>query len=133
MDETQKHPFQEFLKLGVNMEWFAGVLAVVTGLIVRLALPIGVSLIAIYFLRRLDSRWQEEARSESAPYHGPSEGILCWEVKDCPPDRRSKCPAFSSTEPCWQVHRQPNGYLLEDCLGCEVFRNTPLPLAQAQT
>jgi hypothetical protein len=131
MDEAQKYPFEEFLKLAMNMEWLAGVLAVVTGLIVRLALPVGVSLVAIYFLRKLDARWQDEARSEGAQVQIPSERIRCWEVKDCPPDRRSECPAFSSTQPCWQAHRQPNGYLLEDCLGCEVFREMPLPPASA--
>ena len=115
------------------MEWLASILAVFTGLLVRLALPVGVSLIAIYFLRKLDARWQDEAHSHLNQVPTTNEQIRCWEVKDCPPGRRRECPAYSAAEPCWQVHRQPNGYLLEDCLGCDVFRKAPLPLAHAQS
>ncbi len=114
------------------MEWLAALLALASGLIIRLALPIGVTVIAVYLLRKLDARWQAEGGSQEQYSIGELEGIPCWEIKNCPPDRRVKCPAYTSSLPCWQVHRQPNGYLLEDCLSCEVLRDAPLPLAHAQ-
>ncbi len=98
-------------------------LAVVTGLLLRLALPILLTALVIVVLRRLDSQWQSEARY--APVH--AEKPQCWKIRDCPPAQLKACPAVKSPMPCWQVFRYSNGYLREQCLTCDVLIKAPLP------
>jgi len=105
------------------METITSLLAILAGLLVRLAVPIAGTAILIYFLRKLDARWQAEARLQPLPVQKPE----CWKIKGCPPADRKNCAAASSPLPCWQVYRLPNGYLHEDCLTCDVFRDAPLP------
>ena len=104
-------------------------LAVLSGLLVRLAIPIFITVLAVSFLRKLDERWQKQAEIETPEAKVPKPE--CWKVRDCPPPARGACPGFLSPLPCWQVYRLPNGYLREECLTCEVFRAAPAP-AQAQ-
>ena len=100
-------------------------LALVTGLILRLGVPILVTVAIVYALHRLDARWQAEAELKARK--PPVEKEECWEIKNCPQDRMVNCIAFGSPEPCWQVHRLHNGYLREECLTCVVFRSAPTP------
>lgn len=105
------------------METLTSLLAIVTGLLLRLAIPIGGTIILVYFLRRLDAHWQAEAERLRVPV----EKVECWKVKGCSEEERKNCVAASSNLPCWQVHRQTNGYLQEECISCEVFINAPAP------
>ncbi len=98
-------------------------LAVVVGLLLRLALPILVTALVIVLLRRLDAHWQSEARYVPVKIAKPE----CWKIQDCVPAERKLCPAPKSSLPCWQVFRLPNGYLREKCLTCEVLARAPLP------
>ena len=41
-------------------------LAILIGLAVRLALPIVITVVAVYFLRKLDAHWQKQAEEEEA-------------------------------------------------------------------
>ena len=107
------------------MEWINSVLVVLAGLGLRLAIPIGITLLAVYVLHKVDVRWQEEAAQMPAP--ADVERPRCWEVHNCPAEKMKACPAPKSAEPCWQLHRQPNGYLAEACLTCDVFRQAPIP------
>ena len=101
------------------------ILVLATGLLLRLALPIGLTIFVIYMLRRLDARWQLEAEQMPAQ---PLEPEKCWEIKNCPPEQLTTCAAYGSNEPCWQMHRLQNGYLREECLTCEVFERAPIPV-----
>jgi hypothetical protein len=105
------------------METITSFLALLAGLLVRLAIPLAATGILIYLLRRLDAHWQAEAAL------GPVlvEKVACWKVKGCSAEQRKNCVAASSTLPCWQVYRQPNGYLQEKCISCEVFIDAPVP------
>jgi hypothetical protein len=98
-------------------------LALTLALLARLALPIVITLGLVFFLRKLDARWQEEAQHDVPTIEKPE----CWKTKGCSPEQRKNCPAFSSPQPCWQVYRQPNGYLNEKCLTCKVFIDAPIP------
>jgi hypothetical protein len=110
------------------METFPSVLAILLGLLIRLAIPIAGTCILIYFLRKLDAHWQAEAQ-----LNPPStQKVECWKVKGCPPDQQKNCVAASSSLPCWQAFRQPNGYLREGCISCEVFINAPIPALKAE-
>jgi hypothetical protein len=105
------------------METFTSFLAILAGLLLRMAIPLAGTAILIYFLRKLDAQWQAEAVLPSQA--GPK--IECWNVKGCSPEQRKQCVAAPSEVPCWQVFRQPNGYLQENCISCEVFINAPIP------
>jgi hypothetical protein len=106
------------------MEWFNSFLAVLTGLAIRLAIPIGITLLVIYILRKVDVRWQEEASQTSLPM---VERPHCWDINNCPVEKMRDCPVPTSVKPCWQVHRLNNGYLREECLDCQVFHQAPIP------
>lgn len=110
------------------METLSAFLAVLIGLLLRLAIPIAGTGILIYFLRKLDAHWQAEAQLPS----NPAAKIECWNLKGCSPGQRKKCAAISSQLPCWQVYRQPNGYLQENCISCEVFINAPIPALKTE-
>jgi hypothetical protein len=107
------------------MQWLYSTLAVLTGLILRLAIPIAITLLAVYILHRVDVRWQEEAMHMPAPED--VEKPQCWDIKNCPAKNRSECASLNSAEPCWQAQRLPNGYLREECLVCQVFHQAPIP------
>jgi hypothetical protein len=75
------------------------VLVLLTGFFVRLVLPILVTALVVLALRALDQRWQMEAGKN----HNQDD------------------------LPCWQKNRLPNGYLKEECLGCDEFLSAPIP------
>jgi hypothetical protein len=110
------------------METLTSFLAILVGLLLRLAIPIAGTAILIYFLRKLDSHWQAEAQllAKAAPK------IECWKVNGCSPEQQKNCLAASSQQPCWQVFRQPNGYLQEKCISCEVFIHAPVPALKTE-
>ena len=108
------------------MNNITAIYAVVTGVVIRLAIPIGITAIAILFLRRLDTRWQTEAE-EQLP-QAVVEKTKCWEIKGCTPEMRATCAGYRSKEPCWQALREENGHLQERCLGCDVFKDAPVPI-----
>ena len=105
------------------METITSLTAIVAGLLLRLAIPILGTGILIYFLRKLDAHWQAEANL--MPVHAHK--IDCAKIKGCSEEQQQDCLAASSALPCWQVRRQPNGYLQESCISCEVFINAPIP------
>lgn len=107
------------------MEWLNSVLAVLSGLALRLAIPIAITLLVVYILHKVDARWQEEAAQ--MPAQVTVEKPHCWDIKNCPVELRSQCTSPNSTEPCWQSHRLSNGYLREECINCQVFHQAPIP------
>ncbi len=104
------------------METITAFLTLCAGVFVRLALPITITLLLVYFLRKLDARWQAEADLTPISIQKPE----CWKIKGCSPEQRKDCMAFNSPLPCWQVFRLPNGYLSEKCTSCKVFINAPV-------
>jgi len=98
------------------------------GLLLRLAIPILITALVVYFLKKLDERWQAEGEMPIPSLQKPE----CWQIKNCPIEMAAACPGYLSPLPCWQVFRLPNGYLRERCLSCEVFRGTPFPAPTSQ-
>lgn len=107
------------------METQTAIFAVISGFVVRLAIPIGITALVILFLRRLDTHWMEEA--ETQHLQPQIEKPKCWEVNGCSAKMHATCSGFQSEQPCWQAKRKNNGYLQERCLGCDVFRKAPVP------
>jgi hypothetical protein len=99
-------------------------LVFVLGLLIRVALPLAITALIAYALHRLDIRWQAEAKREQQQlvHHE----IPCLKEQGISAEQM-KLRAMMSGDPCWQMYRQPNGYLRETCLDCEVFRSAPIP------
>lgn len=101
-------------------------LSFIIGLLVRIAIPIGISAVAIYLLRRLDERWQRQANILPVLPVGEKP---CWEMKNCSEAKRKDCPAARQPNlPCWQVFRSKDGLLREACLECAMFRQAKAPV-----
>jgi hypothetical protein len=95
------------------------------GVVVRIGIPVAVTVVVIALLRRLDRRWQKESLALPVIPAGKP----CWEVKGCPEEKKKNCPAVAQPHtPCWQVFRSSSGALKEACLGCNVFRQAPIPV-----
>ncbi|HCV42207.1 MAG TPA: MerR family transcriptional regulator [Bacteroidetes bacterium] len=48
--------------------------------------------------------------------------IPCWKIKNCPPDQRDACPAFTSTDkPCWMLSGKSWECRSADCRLCPVY------------
>ncbi len=99
------------------------VLAVLGVVAVRLAIPVLLTILIVQMLRILDARWQIEAEKAPPLVEKPA----CWEINNCSPERRKDCPGYTSPHPCWQARRMENGYLREECLGCQIFLKAPIP------
>src|SRR4030065_1762723 len=97
------------------------------GIRLPLAIPVAITLVFIWLLRRLDERWQAEAKDETELVQVRNPG--CWKVNQCTEEMRAKCSAYAHPEiPCWQYFREQNhGSLQERCLGCKVFKEAPIP------
>lgn len=98
------------------------------GLTIRLGIPIALTALFIIILRRLDERWQAQAKEEqlATPL---ARNTGCWNVKQCSAEQRANCNAYAHPEtPCWQYFRAKDGTLREACLGCDVFLKAPVPV-----
>ncbi|HTP09071.1 MAG TPA: hypothetical protein VMP08_12525 [Anaerolineae bacterium] len=104
-------------------------LAVVVGVLVRFAIPVGLTLLAIWLFRKLDQRWKAEAEEQTRLQVATAMAnrTPCWEQKQCSPEKMQSCPAYAQKDlPCWQVMRDKNGNLKSACLECSLFRNVPV-------
>lgn len=95
---------------------------VVLGFVMRLAVPLALTIVLALWLRRMDTQWQQEG----ARRQPPAAVAPCWEQRGCPPEQRGECAAFAQPDtPCWQVFRAAGGELKPACLTCAVFRDAP--------
>lgn len=96
------------------------------GTLLRIGLPLVVTILVIALLRKLDKRWQKQSLALPVV---PAGTRHCWEIKGCSEEKHKGCKAATIPDvPCWQVFRSKNGTLREDCLGCDVFRQAPMPV-----
>jgi hypothetical protein len=103
------------------METITSLLAILGGLLLRLAIPVTITAGLITLLRKLDARWQVEAQLPVLVENrnaGRSKAVRL---------NRSKTASASSPLPCWQAYRLPNGYLREECLSCQSLWTHPCP------
>ena len=108
------------------------VLAITGMFILRLGVPLILTLAVGYWLRRLDRRWEAEAQERRQAIDAsltathlpqiPTVAQPCWELRSCPSRARESCPAY--TRPavaCWIARYQAEGKLPSVCLGCLIF------------
>lgn len=106
------------------METLGAFLYIIVGLLLRLAIPILGTVLLVYFLRKLDARWQAEAQLHQQLSMETSE---CWKIQGLSPQQAKHFEANQSELPCWQANRLPNGYMRDECLSCQVFTEAPAP------
>lgn len=106
------------------------VAAVLVGLLIRFGIPIGLTVLLVWALSKLDAHWRAEAEARkvrTSALGADVRQVRCWETRDCAPEQRQDCPAYHEPElPCWQVFRVRDGRLQEACFGCGVFREAPV-------
>jgi hypothetical protein len=112
--------------------------AVIAGMfILRLGVPLAITLAVGYVLLRLDAKWQAEAWAEwesdkleeeeqaeqaAGRATSPMAKQPCWELKGCSQAVREQCPAYKRPDvPCWLVRRRAEGRLPAACYDCELF------------
>jgi hypothetical protein len=105
--------------------------------LLRLGVPLAITLAVGYWLRRLDARWQAEALARKAEsvlaqqeQAGESEFEMfrviaqpaCWAQKGCSESTYDGCPAYQHPDlPCWLARLRAEGRLPQPCYRCELF------------
>ena len=93
-------------------------LEVLAGLLLRLLLPLGLTLLVAAVLKRFDDRWRAQSLGEDLALHAPVQQVKCWEAFNCSPERRAVCKAYQNPDrPCWENFRV-NGLLQTACSRC---------------
>jgi hypothetical protein len=115
------------------METFNIFGALVIGVIVRVAVPVAITTMLVYMFTRLDARWKAEAEQQKAPAVNSrmlAKNPGCWEINGCSDQKKKVCKAYANPDvPCWQLFRTKEGLLRERCIGCDVFKQAPIPVA----
>jgi hypothetical protein len=101
------------------------VAAILFGFLVRLGIPILLTLLAGLFLKWLDKRWQAEAEREKIEVQALAtngqERRPCWEIHNCPESLKKNCQAYANPAvPCWELFRA-DGRLKPACQNCKVL------------
>jgi hypothetical protein len=110
------------------MDWLTTSFAVFLLLVLRVAIPIAVTIAFIGLLKWLDERWKKEADVEGGQLVKVG-NVGCWEINNCPEEMRAGCKAYNNPDtPCWQVFRDKDGRLRERCIGCDIFIQAPAPV-----
>lgn len=107
-------------------------LTLLIGFAVRIGLPLLITALVVWALKRLDAHWQAEALAErQAKLQAAAQACpVCWQVRQCSPEQRQACPAFQNAQrqPCWQTKRDLNhGQLPAQCFDCDVFQTATQP------
>lgn len=102
--------------------------------LLRLGLPIMATVGLAWWLKRMDNRWQAEARAQYIARHwGETDAagrtvrveppaMPCWITRNCTEEQRAACAAHGqSSLPCWVVRLRREGKLPHTCLTCELF------------
>lgn len=117
------------------MNTWTEILTVVGFFLLRLGVPVAVTIGLAWALRRLDARWQAQAEVESRQALSveiPPSAVVpfaserpCWEQRNCAPAARDHCPAYAHQSlPCWLTRREVEGALPEACYTCGIFHAT---------
>jgi hypothetical protein len=109
------------------------ILAVTGIFLLRLGVPLLITLAVGYGLRRLDARWQAEAQARLEQEEVPAELKAlarpeqpCWEIKGCDEASRARCPACKTLDiPCWVARLRATGQLPAACHNCDLFNLSP--------
>ena len=110
------------------------VLVIVGLFLLRLGIPIIITLAVGYLLRRLDAKWEAEAQENSQSSTTPQMASTrkpCWEEKGCTEQQMAQCPACKWHDlPCWMARLRVENKLPTACIDCPRFtsKRTPHPI-----
>ena len=108
--------------------------AIIVGMfLLRLGVPLVITLIVAYLFRRLDARWEAEAQARPEAIRQLEAATAkkrCWEEKGCSQEQRARCPACRLTDiPCWLARLRVENRLPNECLNCPRYRGlAPVPV-----
>jgi hypothetical protein len=109
------------------------ILIFLAGVLLRIGIPVALTVLLIWAFAQLDARWKREAALHPSDRPSPALRVGntgCWETRGCLEKDRKRCPAYAHLDmPCWQAYRREDGRLKERCLGCPVFANAPVPVS----
>lgn len=115
------------------MDWLFGVPVIVGMFVLRLGVPLLITLGVGYLWRRLDAKWQAEAQlkqelDQALDKAAAEPGLLdkaaqpCWSAKECDASVRANCAAPKQPNiPCWLARRRSEGGLPAECYNCDYF------------
>ena len=121
------------------MDSVSEVVAVAGLLLIRLGIPLAVTVLITWGLHRLDARWQAEAearkataevsagRVQPAVFKAPQAATTpCWKLRNCSEAGRVNCAACKEPGlPCWMARLRADGRLPGPCYSCALFRLRP--------
>lgn len=138
------------------MESLTNIWSITFLFVLRLGVPLIVTLAIGYVLKRLDARWQAEAREDRKvreavtrqPVTAPipvgqrtvpglnaldtSGAMPCWMVKGCTDAMRAACAATHQPNlACWKARTIAEGRLPSECKGCEL--HVPMPYVMTES
>ena len=107
--------------------------------LIRLGIPLAVTILIAWGLRQLDARWQAEAAAQQltadvAIGRVVPETVLapvarqqpCWSGRNCSEAHRASCAASVLTDlPCWMARLRSEGRLPGHCYACQYFKVKP--------
>ena len=102
------------------MEAFLEVLGL---LVLRLGVPLVITLLISSWLMKLDQKWHDAEIARQTRVLPTHDAPHCWEVMGCDPTKRDSCPAYRMRPlPCWLARQRLSGRVQEQCLNCLVFQ-----------
>lgn len=113
------------------MQTLTEVIAIGGLFFLRLGVPAMVIVLLTWWLRRLDTRWQQEAERARLANLDATLAVVadaevddrpCWEQRDCSPTRRAECPAYTRPSlACWCAREEVDGLLPSACVACGIY------------
>jgi hypothetical protein len=114
-------------------------LALIALFLLRLGVPLLITMLIVWGLKSLDGRWQAEAEARQASaivsagemqpavFKAPQAAQSpCWKLRNCSEARRTGCVACKEPSlPCWMARLRADGRLPSACYGCALFRLRP--------
>lgn len=104
-----------------------GPLVIALMILIRIAIPILVTLALAYIYERISARWETGDVATKAPGdQSPQSAVLSLAETDC-----EACPIWERVLhaaeqrpgiPCWLALQLAEGHLHEECLSCQVFK-----------
>jgi hypothetical protein len=115
---------------------FTEIVAMTALFALRLGIPLAITFLIVWGLRRLDARWEADASARRAAAAVANGEVIaarlkspmaaekpCWSLRGCPESRKAGCPACAdSNMPCWLARLRADGRLPGACYGCALFR-----------
>ena len=115
------------------MDELLGSLSVIGVFMLRLGVPVAITIGAVQLFRRLDFGWQTQDWQHWAERLDTAGGAAgkgwlsrlahpCWDENSCEESAVAKCPAHAHQSiPCWMARRAAEGTMPAKCLQCERY------------